>query len=63
MNFASKTAPVGLDAAVEGSAHPPDCWVADQPLDVRDDPAGIRLVPAPVQLLGDQAKLDDEVSG
>jgi hypothetical protein len=37
--------------------------VPDQPLDVRVDLAGIRLIPAPIKLLGDTAKLDDEVAG
>ena len=35
----------------------------DLPLDIRDELTGIRLVPAPVQLLGGQAELDDEVAG
>ena len=35
----------------------------DLPLDVRDDLTGIGLVPAPVQLLGGEAELDDEVAG
>ncbi len=35
----------------------------DVPLDVRDDLAGIGLVPAPVEVLGGQAELDDEVAG
>ena len=30
----------------------------DLPLDVRDEVTGIRLVPAPVQILGGQAELD-----
>jgi hypothetical protein len=37
--------------------------VSDQPLDVRDDFAGIRLIPAPIELLGDKTKLDDEIAG
>ena len=35
----------------------------DPPLDVRDDLAGIALVPMPVEVLGHQAELDDEVAG
>ena len=35
----------------------------DLPLDVRDDLPGIALVPAPIEVLGDQAELDDEVAG
>ena len=37
--------------------------MVDPPLDVRDDLAGIGLVPAPIEVLGDKAKLDDEVAG
>jgi hypothetical protein len=32
-------------------------------LDIRDDLAGIGLVPAPVQVLGGQPELDDEIAG
>ena len=35
----------------------------DLPLDVRNGLTGIRLIPAPVQLLSGQAELDDEVAG
>ena len=35
----------------------------DPPLDVCDDLTGIALVPAPVEVLGDEAELDDEVAG
>ena len=35
----------------------------DLPLDVRDDLPGIGLIPAPVQVLGGEAELDDEVAG
>jgi hypothetical protein len=35
----------------------------DPPLDVRDELAGIGLVPAPIEFLGDEPKLDDEVAG
>jgi hypothetical protein len=48
-------------SAVEGGSHPPNRWVSDLPLDIRDDLAGIGLVPAPVQLLSSHAELDDEV--
>ena len=37
--------------------------MADLPLDVRDDLTGVGLVPAPVQLLGGRAELNDEVAG
>ncbi len=35
----------------------------DTPLDIGDEPAGIGLVPAPVQVLRDEAELDQEVAG
>jgi hypothetical protein len=52
-----------LDTAVEGRAHPPNRWVSDKPLDVRDDLSAIRLIPAPIKLLGNAPELDDEVAG
>ena len=32
-------------------------------LDIGDDPPGIGLVPAPVELLGGEAELHDEIAG
>ena len=52
-----------LDPAIEGRRHPAECRMADPPLDVGDDLTGIGLVPAPIEVLGDKAKLDDEVAG
>ena len=37
--------------------------MSDPALDVDDDLPGIELVPAPVQILGDRPKLDNEVAG
>jgi hypothetical protein len=37
--------------------------VADGPLDVGNDLTGIGLVPAPVEILGDAAKLNDQITG
>ena len=51
-----------LHAAVERRAHPAQHWVADLTLDVDDRLAGIGLIPAPVQVLGRQTELDDEVA-
>ena len=53
----------GLDPAIERSCHPAQRRMPDLPLDVGDDLTGIGLVPAPVQLLGRQPELDDEVAG
>ncbi len=36
--------------------------MADVPLDIRDEAAGIGLVPAPVQFLCDQAELNKEIT-
>ena len=35
----------------------------DPPLDVRDRLTGIELVPAPIEVLGREAKLDDQIAG
>jgi hypothetical protein len=35
----------------------------DLPLDICKDLAGIGLIPAPVQVLGRQPQLDDEIAG
>src|SRR5882672_10237613 len=37
--------------------------MADPALDIGNDLPGVELVPAPVQILGDGPKLDDEVPG
>jgi hypothetical protein len=37
--------------------------VSDLPLYIRDDLASVGLVPAPVQLLGGHAELNEEVAG
>jgi hypothetical protein len=37
--------------------------VLDPPLDVLDGLAGVALVPAPVEVLGHGAELDDQVAG
>ena len=63
MNLASNTAPLPSTrpsrvAAIQRSAG----WRTVL-LDVGDDLPGIGLVPAPVEVLGDDAELDDEVAG
>ena len=35
----------------------------DLPLDISDDLAGICLIPAPVQILGRNPKLDNQIAG
>ena len=63
MNLASNTAPVASTRPSSVAAIQRSGGMPDLPLDVRDDLTGIGLVPAPVELLGDQAELDDEVAG
>jgi hypothetical protein len=48
--------------AIEGGRHKPDDRVLDPALDVRDGVAGIAFVPLPIEVLGHQAELDDEVA-
>ena len=63
MNLASNTAPVAFDHAVQGRRHPPLHRMENLPLDLGDGLAGIAFVPAPVEVLGDRAELDDQVAG
>ena len=50
-------------SAVQGGADPSDRWVTDLPLDISDEVTGIRLVPAPIEVLGGDAELDEQVAG
>src|SRR5215469_8038944 len=52
-----------LNRAVEGCRHPADDRMLDPPLHLRNDVPGIALEPIPVEGLGHEAKLDDEVVG
>src|SRR5262249_55805770 len=63
MNLASKTVPVCSTHPVEGRRHPADYWVLDPPLYVGNDLPGIALEPMPIEGLGHEAKLDDEIVG
>ena len=53
----------GVDQAVQRRRHPFMDGMQDPPLHVLDGVAGIALVPAPVEVLGDGAELDDQVVG
>ena len=55
--------PGALDDAVEGGRHPAYQRVDRVPLHVLDGLAGVQLVPAPIEVLGRDAELDDEVAG
>src|SRR5436190_5175284 len=59
LEYCSRT----LDDAVEGGGHPWNGRMLDAALDVGDAPAGVALVPEPVELLGGGAKLYDQVAG
>ena len=50
-----------LDHAVEGCGHPAIDRVLNPALDVGDDPPRVALVPGPVERLGGDAELDDEI--
>ena len=63
MNLASNTAPVASTMPVEGGRHPAADRMAHLALDVLDHLAGVALVPAPIEVLGDASELDDEVAG
>src|SRR5262249_19487060 len=52
-----------LYAPVERRGHPANRRMADLPLDIGDNLAGIGLVPPPVQRLGGNTKLDNQISG
>ena len=49
--------------AVEGRRHPADHRVLDPPLYLRNEMPGIALEPMPIEGLGHEAKLDDEIGG
>jgi hypothetical protein len=51
-----------LNPAVECSRHPAQGRMADPFLNVGDHLPGVGLVPAPVQLLGRQTKLDNQIA-
>ena len=63
MNLASNTAPPGSTRPSSVAAIHLMDGVLDPPLHVLDRVAGIALVPAPVEVLGDGAELDDQVVG
>ena len=50
-----------LDHVVEGRGHPAIDWVLDPALDVGNAAPRIALVPSPVQRLGSDAQLDNQI--
>src|SRR6516162_2694101 len=55
--------PVIIESIAAGRRHPADHRVLDPPLHLRNDVPGIALEPMPVEGLGHQANLDDEIVG
>ena len=53
---------VGVDTAVEPGCHPSEGRMTDLALNIRKNLTGVSLIPAPVQVLGREAQLDDEVA-
>ena len=53
----------GHNTPVKGCRHPAQRRLPDMPLNIGDDFPGLGLVPAAVQLLGDNSELDSEVAG
>src|ERR1700722_9091676 len=61
MNLASNTASRSLTNPSRGRRHVPAHRVLNPALDVGDDPPGIALIPSPIERLGSDAELDDEI--
>ena len=61
MNLASNTALL-LYPAIECRRHPVEAWVADSPLYIGNGLTCISLVPTPIELLGREPKLDDQIA-
>jgi hypothetical protein len=55
--------PAVLHHPVEGRGHPPDHRMLHLALNRGNRLPGLALVPGPVQMLGDDPELDDEVAG
>src|ERR1700746_658783 len=63
MNLASNTAPIASTIPSRVAAIHFVDGMKDLPLHVRDHSPGVLFVPAPVQVLGHSAELDQEVGG
>ena len=55
--------PAGINEAIQSRRHPLMDGVLNPPLHVLDAVTGVALIPAPVEVLGDRAELDDQVVG
>ena len=61
--FGLEHRPGGFDHAVEGGGHPAHDRMLHPALDLGEDLAGVAFVPVPVEGLGHDPELDDEVAG
>jgi hypothetical protein len=52
----------GFDPAIERRRHPAQYRLANVTLHISENLPAIRLIPAPVQVFGSKAKLDDEIA-
>jgi hypothetical protein len=51
-----------IDDPIHRGRHPPDDGMMEAALDVSDALAGVALVPGPIERLGDDADLDDQIA-
>jgi hypothetical protein len=52
-----------LDPTIQGGCHPAQDRMPDSPLDIDKYLPGIGLIPAPIEVLGHNPKLDQEIAG
>src|SRR5262249_12072666 len=57
-----KDRPVDFDPAVQSCRHPLKNRMPDSPLNVSEDFPGVGLIPAPIEVLGSQAQLHQEIA-
>ena len=63
MNFASKTAPLRLDPAIERRSHPAQGRVPNHVFGHRSLLPGVGFEPAAIEVLGDHSELHDKIGG
>src|SRR5664279_2124481 len=51
-----------FDQAIEGGGHPRNGWMRNALLHRSQPVTGVALIPMPVELLGDEAQLDDQLA-
>jgi hypothetical protein len=61
--FCLKHPAVGVDDAIEGRRHPCVNGMDEPSLDIFDQVAGVVLIPPSIEVLGRNAKLDDQGAG